>query len=312
MSANQAVALKPRFLHSTFWPCDSGTPYVFIAPSRFVQGDGISKQFAKYLAIIPSKNPAILATKSCRKRMEPVISDSFKSLASSQVSNIPNSPLWIEFPGECCYDDINAIYHKMSQDTNNNSNKNKNSKPKIDCIISIGGGKCIDGGKLLAYYLDNIPFVAFPTIASNDGPCAACSIMYDKKTHATLHAFRYPQNPCMVIVDTNIIANAPKRYFISGIGDAMATYFETRTCYNNPNAKTTIGVKITQTAMTLSKLCANILFENGIKAKESIEIKKVTPEFEKCVEATVLLSGLGFESGGLAIAHTVARGMRNT
>lgn len=44
----------------------------------------------------------------------------------------------------------------------------------------------------------------------------------------------YPQSPNIVVVDTNVIANAPKRSLISGFGDALSTYYEARTCWENP------------------------------------------------------------------------------
>ncbi len=43
-------------------------------------------------------------------------------------------------------------------------------------------------------------------------------------------------NPDCVCVDESIIVSAPYRYFAAGIGDAMATYYEAKTCYDNPNS----------------------------------------------------------------------------
>ncbi len=39
-----------------------------------------------------------------------------------------------------------------------------------------------------------------------------------------------PANPNLVLVDTDIIANAPARLLVSGMGDALATYFEAKAC----------------------------------------------------------------------------------
>jgi glycerol dehydrogenase len=62
----------------------------------------------------------------------------------------------------------------------------------------------------------------------------------------------------------------------------------------------------TQAAMALAKLGYDILLEYGVEAKRCVERKVVTPAVEKCVEANVLLSGMGFESGGVATAHMIA------
>ena len=37
-----------------------------------------------------------------------------------------------------------------------------------------------------------------------------------------------PKNPDMVIMDTSVIAKAPVRLLVSGMGDALSTYFEAR------------------------------------------------------------------------------------
>jgi len=52
-----------------------------------------------------------------------------------------------------------------------------------------------------------------------------------------------------------------------------------------------------------------LLLEYGLDAKIACEAHAVTPALEKIVEANTLLSGLGFESSGLAAAHAVHDGL---
>jgi hypothetical protein len=66
------------------------------------------------------------------------------------------------------------------------------------------------------------------------------------------------------------------------------------------------GGTSTLAALTLAALSYDILMENGVEAKRAVERNIVTPAVEKVIEANVLLSGLGFESGGCATAHMVA------
>ena len=49
--------------------------------------------------------------------------------------------------------------------------------------------------------------------------------------------------------------------------------------------------------------------EDGWKAKISCENHVVSESLEKIVETNILLSGLGFESGGLAAAHAIHDGL---
>jgi glycerol dehydrogenase len=51
------------------------------------------------------------------------------------------------------------------------------------------------------------------------------------------------------------------------------------------------------------------LFEYGLSAVEAVKRSEVNEALESIVEANTLLSGMGFESGGLAVAHSIAQGL---
>lgn len=74
-------------------------------------------------------------------------------------------------------------------------------------------------------------------------------------------------------------------------------------------APTMAGGKCTQAALALAELCYNTLLEEGEKAMLAAEQHVVTPALERVVEANTYLSGVGFESGGLAAAHAIHNGM---
>ncbi len=64
-----------------------------------------------------------------------------------------------------------------------------------------------------------------PTLASNDAPCSRLSVIYTDDGGFDHYRF-YNQNPDLVLVDTQVIANGPVRMLISGIADALATNVE--------------------------------------------------------------------------------------
>jgi glycerol dehydrogenase len=115
-------------------------------------------------------------------------------------------------------------------------------------------------------------------------------------------------NPAAVLVDTEIIAKAPVRFFVAGMGDALSTWFEANSCSRtqSPNECGGLG---TPTGLNLARLCYDTLLQYGATAKIAAERHFVTPAFERIVEANTLLSGIGFESGGLASAHSVHNGL---
>lgn len=173
-------------------------------------------------------------------------------------------------------------------------------------VVAIGGGKAIDTAKAAAHEL-KLPVIIVPTIASTDAPCSALSVIYTDEGVVDRYLF-LPANPNVVLVDTDIIANAPVRFLVSGMGDALATWLEARSCQIKYADNFAAG-KGTMTAYALAKLCFDTLFEYGVIAKVSNENKIVTPALEKVIEANTLLSGLGFESGGIASCHAIHNGL---
>ena len=118
----------------------------------------------------------------------------------------------------------------------------------------------------------------------------------------------YRKNPDLVLVDTEVIAQAPPRLLVAGMGNALATWFEARTCVAG-HVKNMRGGGSTNSAAALAELCYRTLLEDGEAALRAVETKVVTPALERLVEANTLLSGLGFESSGLAAAHAVHNGL---
>jgi glycerol dehydrogenase len=185
-----------------------------------------------------------------------------------------------------------------------------------DCTIGLGGGKAIDTAKCVA---EGEALIIVPTIAATDAPTSHSAVLYTTEGAFDDYAY-YKQNPSVVLVDTTIIANAPTRFLVSGMGDALSTYFEaraTRQSRSNVNAGLPCGAREglcapaigTNTAFALATLCYQTLLSDGLLAKQASDENQVTEALENIVEANILLSGLGFESGGLAGAHAIHNGL---
>ena len=173
-------------------------------------------------------------------------------------------------------------------------------------LIACGGGKVIDTVKAAAAKL-RMPCAVVPTVASNDSPCSSLSIIYGEDgTFDRIDMLGC--NPGLVLADTRIIANAPVRQLVSGMGDALATWFEAEAGYRG-DALNCQGGRITRSAMALARLCYDTLMEFGMGAKIACENKIVTPALERVVEANIMLSGIGFESGAVALAHALSEGL---
>jgi glycerol-1-phosphate dehydrogenase [NAD(P)+] len=88
---------------------------------------------------------------------------------------------------------------------------------KIEIIVGIGGGRCIDIGKMTANNLKK-PFVSIPTSASHDGISSPfVSLRGGKKPYSIK-----VETPIGIVADLEIISNAPYRLIASGCGDLIA------------------------------------------------------------------------------------------
>jgi glycerol dehydrogenase len=175
-------------------------------------------------------------------------------------------------------------------------------------VIGIGGGKILDTAKAAANSL-GFPVIIAPTVAASDAPCSALAVIYTEDG-AVDHYLYLPTNPNLVLMDSAIIAKSPKRFTISGMGDGLATYIEARASYKHDGdnlAGLSAGGSL-HVGQAVAKLCYTLLRENGVKAKTALEVGALTPAVEAVIEANTLLSGLGFESGGVAASHAVHNG----
>jgi len=254
---------------------------VLTSPGKYVQGKKVIKQIGDYIKNLGEKALIIAA---------PIVKELFLADLETGLKNFDYE---IEFfKGECSKVEIERF-------------KKKAAAEDADIIIGMGGGKTLDTSKAVAYY-SQLPVVIVPTIAATDAPCSALSVIYTEDGVFEEYLF-LPKNPDIVIVDTEIVAKAPVRFLVSGMGDALATYFEaTASAVTRKTAMS--GGTPTMTALYLAELCYNTLLKYGVSAKKAAEAGVVTEALEKIIEANTLLSGLGFESGGLAAAHAIHNG----
>ena len=263
---------------------EGGKPRVFIAPQRYIQGKGVLAHLGRYLSLVKANRVAVLISERGSRTDGAPALDGLRGAGLETHVSI--------FRGECSLEEIERHVEALAD-------------KKIECLVAIGGGKCVDAGKAVAHRL-GIPVVIAPTLASNDAPCSALSVLYSPDGISTGVEF-YPTSPAIVVVDTGIVAAAPERYLVAGMGDAMATWYEARICLLNEAAVTAVGARPTLASCAIGETCAHTLFKEGVAAAASVAKKDVSGSLENVVEANTLLSGLGFESGGVAAAHGLAQ-----
>ncbi|BDY05260.1 glycerol dehydrogenase [Ferrimonas sp. YFM] len=254
---------------------------IILSPGKYVQGDGAIHNIATHAKV----HSLVLADDFVMGLTEEAVQASFN-----------DKGLEVEFAlfgGECAKSEIERL-------------KDKAVSCGCKMIIGIGGGKALDTAKAVAHFA-GLPVVVVPTIASTDAPCSALSVIYTEEGVFDEYLL-LPKNPDVVLMDTGLIAKAPTRLLVAGMGDALATYFEARAAAQG-QAQNLAGGVPTNTALALAKLCYDTLINQGPMALAASEAKVTTPALESIVEANTYLSGVGFESGGLAAAHAIHNGL---
>ena len=175
----------------------------------------------------------------------------------------------------------------------------------FDYIVALGGGRAIDLGKSLAFE-SNASCIVVPTSAATDAPTSRISVKY-RNGYFEKYSY-YAKSPDLVLIDTAILINSPVHFLTAGIADGLSTSIEARTVRENRGVNT-LGAAPTLAAEAIAEKCREVLLEFAEEAVEANEKHIVTPAFEAVIEANTLLSGIGFESGGLSIAHALHNAM---
>jgi glycerol dehydrogenase len=175
-----------------------------------------------------------------------------------------------------------------------------------DVVIGAGGGKCIDAAKALVHRRGGA-LITLPTVASNDSPTSKNFVVYDEH-HRLFEVGHLAESPRFVLVDTALIVRAPRAFLAAGIGDALTKKFEAEQCLKARGANM-FGARSSLAGVALARACYDVLRAHAPGGLAAAGSQTPTDDFERLIEAVLLMSGLGFESGGLSIAHAMTRGL---
>lgn len=267
----------------------------FICPTKYVQGEDELLNLGYFVKTF-GKKALLIAHKDDVARVQDKLD---KTATQYKVEFVAAN-----FTGECSRQEVARLQQLAKEN-------------KCACTIGLGGGKAIDTAKCVA---KGEALIICPTIAATDAPTSHSAVLYTPDGAFDDYAY-FKQSPSVILIDTSVIAKAPVRFLVSGMGDALSTYFEARAnvqSFCDVNAglpcgadrkKGTLLARGTKAAFALATLCYETLLADGYKAKLACESNVVTPALENIIETNILLSGLGFESGGLAAAHAIHDGL---
>lgn len=154
----------------------------------------------------------------------------------------------------------------------------------INIILGFGGGIVLDTAKFASFISKTI-YIAIPTTLSNDGLASPIAVLYAENQRKKSFGSKIPDG---IIIDTNIIANAPRILLQAGIGDTVSNFtalFDWKLSCKNQNKE------VNDFAYMLSEMSFNALLyskEKSLASKHNI----------KMLAQSLILSGLAMQIAG--------------
>jgi len=257
---------------------------IFGSPDKYVQARNLTDEIGEYVGEMGSK-ALFVASPTAKEITEERVTAGLNDAGIDVIVE--------EFGRECSAAEIDRLADRVEE-------------TGAEFAIGAGGGKTLDTIKAVSE-TRGIPSVIMPTIASTDAPCSALSVVYSEDGEFEEYRF-LSRHPDLVLVDLTIVAEAPTDLFVAGIGDALATWFEADATFQADGDNILSG-KDTLAGHKVAELCYETVREHARSAVDAVDNDRVTKSVDAVTEANTLLSGIGFESGGLAAAHSVHNGL---
>jgi glycerol dehydrogenase-like iron-containing ADH family enzyme len=248
---------------------------LMVAPARVVRGRQAINEAIEYIIALGQR---------------PLLVGGERSLELEQLHSLLEHPeLEIDlanYAPDCCEPSLARLQQAVATH-------------QADLIIGVGGGKCLDAAKLLAHR-SQLPVVTIPTSGATCAAWTALSNIYSE-AGAFLYDVSLPKCPDLLVLDYDLIATAPQRTLVAGIGDAIAKWYEASVS-SGQSTKTLLIAAVQQ-----ARVLRDILFQKSIGALEH----PGSEEWQEVVDATVLLAGVIGGLGGAQCRTVAAHAVHN-
>lgn len=180
---------------------------------------------------------------------------------------------------------------------------------EADVIIGVGGGRALDTAKGTAELL-NVEYITIPTIM---GTCSAYTPL--SAVYYPNHQFKlvdyYHRSAYLVLLDLSLLLASPRNYFIGGIGDTLAKWYEAEAITRHYNSQQlSIMVRM---GLSAAKETRDTLLSDTEAALAAMDAVTVTPAFQRVAEAVIAVAGMVGgccgEYGRMAGAHAIHNAM---
>lgn len=171
-----------------------------LSPGIYVNEPGALKKLPELINEFVLKSPVILTDQTVLKIIPQYLPTDFLTRYPVEIFN-----------GSCEFAEIDRLTERLKT---------------ADGIIAFGGGQLMDTAKVVSDRL-NIVLINVQTVPSNCAAFTTKSIVYSP-THEMIDSIREKKPVDAVVLEPELLKNAPLEYLRSGIGDTLAKYYEIR------------------------------------------------------------------------------------
>ena len=250
-------------------------PILNIAPAQVVRGNAVLATSGRLFARL-GQRPLLIGGDRTLKKSLPFFKSALDSLDTATATYQKD-----------CSEPALATLHKAAE------------KHQADCIIGIGGGKALDTAKLIAHQRQ-LPIATVPTSAATCAGWTALSNVYSPEG-AFLYDVGLTQCPEMIVLDYDLVATAPQRTLVAGIGDAIAKWYEASVSSGHSAHTLVIG------AVQQARVLRDILFQKSVSALQN----PGSDDWKEVVDAAVLMAGVIGGMGGAQCRTVAAHAVHN-
>lgn len=184
---------------------------------------------------------------------------------------------------ECTYENIKQLSAKME-------------KEHFDSIVGFGGGKVLDIVKTVSYFYP-CQLMVIPSSASMDGACSALSVLYHED-HRFDRFLYLDKNPDVVLVDSQIIFDAPFSLLCAGMADAISSYYDFEYMKDK--------IALSNEVIKCAKNCYHNVYSLYQKVKQDYMDRNLSEAVECIIKTNIYDSAVAFENVGCEFSHVLA------
>lgn len=212
----------------------------------------------------------------------------------SKTMELDKEIFYEQYSGECSYNEGKRIAEIIRLN-------------EIDFVIGVGGGKLADL-VLYACHLSNTQFGVVPTLASNCAPWTPLSVMYKDNGLAEGKSEHVKRQAAFFITDPALVIDAPLNYFVAGIADTLAKWYESDLILEQEKYQ---NEPFPQMARFAAKMCEDKILTESEKAIEDMKKGIVSEEFVHISEIIFAIAGLVGGLGDKYARNTAAHAIHD-